>query len=285
MARKEYDKSPMTVIRLTDHNDPHLDIFRNLPTTKTERKVGRFLAEGMWLVRRLLESGWAVESLLVDEQRLDEIGRPIPDAVSVYVVPRGTAERVVGFNFHRGVIACGIRPPRASVRDLEGLEQREWLVPVCVEIQDPENLGSILRNAAALGAQAVVLGPNCADPLSRRVLRVSMGAPFFLPIAYCDDLQADLRWMRSSYGCSLCATVLAEDAERLHQVARDERMVLLFGNEGHGLPPQWHQWADRRITIPMSPRADSLNVAVASGIILHYLTFVAPRLASNPPIR
>jgi tRNA G18 (ribose-2'-O)-methylase SpoU len=265
----------MPIIKVADIQDPRLDIFRNLPTTRVERKVGRFLAEGMLLVRRLLASGWPVESLLADEQRLEEIGLPIPDETMVYVVPRGTAAKIVGFNFHRGVIACGIRPPRLTVQALDVWKQPQWLVPVCLEIQDPENLGGILRNAAAFGAAAVILGPRCADPLSRRVLRVSMGASLQVPLAYTDNPLEDLAWLAAQFGATVWATVLATDAQPLSMCERDERILLLLGNEAHGVPPPLQEAADRRVTIPMAPAIDSLNVAVASGIFLHYIKFLA----------
>ncbi|GIW92805.1 MAG: rRNA methyltransferase [Pirellulaceae bacterium] len=265
----------MPLIRIEDLDDPRLDIYRDLPSARKERKPGRFLAEGRLLVERLLASGWPLESLLVDEQRLEHIEQPVPPELPVYVVPRGMTQRIVGFQFHRGVVACGLRPPNCSPRALPLEPDGRWVVPVCLEIQDPENLGGILRNAAAFGAPGVILGPRCADPLSRRVLRVSMGAPFYLPIAWLEDV-AELDELRRSFQAVAVATVLDDRAQPLPSVVRPERVLLLLGNEGHGLPPFWRSWADCCWTIPMAPPTDSLNVSVAAAIFLYQLTCLCP---------
>ncbi|HET6884353.1 MAG TPA: RNA methyltransferase, partial [Pirellulales bacterium] len=132
------------------------------------------------------------------------------------------------------------------------------------------NLGAILRISAALGADAVVLGRRCADPFSRRVLRVSMGAALRLPLVETDDLAADLSKLRSDWQYQLIATVLDRDAEPLANMSRSPRVALLFGSEGHGLERSLVALCDRRATIPMQEGIDSLNVAVAAGICLHH---------------
>ncbi len=266
----------MPTVRVEDPDDPRLDIYRDLPSTKLEKKSGRFVAEGKLLAQRLLDSGWPIESLLIEEQRLAELDRPVPEELLVYVVPRGTAQRIVGVQFHRGIVACGIRPPNASPYALPLSTQSRWVVPVCFGVQDPENLGGILRSAAAFGAPGALLGPECADPLSRRVLRVSMGAPFHLPIAHVEQPEKDLAALRNEFGATTVATVLDENAEALPDVRAPERVFLLLGNEGHGLDPFWQRWADRRWTIPMSPSTDSLNVSVACALFLYHLTRVVP---------
>jgi tRNA G18 (ribose-2'-O)-methylase SpoU len=265
----------MHPIRIGSIDDFRLAPYRNLRTNKMERKAGLFIAEGMWLIRRLLESSFEVESLLVDERRLEEIGIPIPPDVTVYVAPDGMTERVVGFNFHRGVIACGRRKPNLLIEDVPDLHAGPWILLAGAEVQDPENVGSILRNAAAFGAQGVILGPSCCDPFSRRVLRVSMGASFQVPIVECDDLFQTLNVLRTRYQATISATVLDPAAESLESQNRPERLVLVFGSEGHGLADEWTSFCDKRITIPMNAMADSLNVSVASAIFLHYFTRIA----------
>jgi tRNA G18 (ribose-2'-O)-methylase SpoU len=119
---------------------------------------------------------------------------------------------------------------------------------------------------------AVVLGPGCCDPFSRRVLRVSMGAALRVPIVETRDLAGDLARLRTEWGFELAATVLDSAAEPLHTAARTNRLAVLFGNEHAGLSPEWIALCDRRVTIPMAGDADSLNVAVAAGIVLHHFT-------------
>ncbi|HVW00952.1 MAG TPA: RNA methyltransferase, partial [Planctomycetaceae bacterium] len=140
---------------------------------------------------------------------------------------------------------------------------------VCPDVQDPENLGAIIRLSRAFGVDGLVLGGQCANPFSRRVLRVSMGTVFRLPLFDCPDLATAFDEFRQA-GVQTAATVLDPAAETLAGSTRPERFALLFGSEGHGIAPQWIEACDRRITIPMQGGTDSLNVAVAAGICLHY---------------
>jgi tRNA G18 (ribose-2'-O)-methylase SpoU len=149
---------------------------------------------------------------------------------------------------------------------------RRATLMVCVGIQDPENLGSILRTSAAFGVSMVLLGPHCADPFSRRVARTSMGANFRLPVVESLDLQADLLTLRDEFGVRLVATVLGSEAQPLPEVAVEDRHALLFGSEGHGLDQRWVELCDLRVTIPMRPAVDSLNVSVAAGVVLYHFS-------------
>jgi tRNA G18 (ribose-2'-O)-methylase SpoU len=257
-------------IDLESPDDPRIDVFRDLRGAQGDRRAGCFIAEGMWLVRRLLSCDLTTRAILADRQRVDEIGVVIPEHVPLYVLPDGQTEKVIGFNFHRGILACGQRPPQRMVADLPGLSGPEWLVVACEQVQDPENVGAILRNAAAFGALAVVLGPQCADPFSRRVLRVSMGAPFFLPVIQSPNLLEELAQWRAAWGAEIGVTVLDQEAQALESAVKPRRLVLVFGSEGHGLGPPWRSVADHRWTISMSPMADSLNVAACSAVFLHY---------------
>jgi tRNA G18 (ribose-2'-O)-methylase SpoU len=138
-------------------------------------------------------------------------------------------------------------------------------------VQDPTNLGSIIRSTAAFGCSAIVLGPKCADPFSRRVLRVSMGAALHLPIVESRELGADLRELGAA-GFELVAAVVDPTAEPLSAFQRGERTAILFGSEGHGLAEDWLALCHRRVTIPMQVGIDSLNVAVAAAVVLYQLT-------------
>src|SRR5690606_287049 len=137
-------------------------------------------------------------------------------------------------------------------------------IVVCADVQSPDNLGVILRSCSALGVDGVVVGPKAGDPFSRRVVRVSMGLALTLPIVYSQHLQRDLVEMRDRWGVELAAAVLDPGAERLDAAERADRFALLFGNEGHGLDGETVGACDRRISIPMPPGVDSLNVSVAA---------------------
>jgi tRNA G18 (ribose-2'-O)-methylase SpoU len=263
------------MIYIDSIDDPRLHVYRDLTTSKMASRQGVFIAEGMWLVRRLLASSFATHSVLLDERRVEELGVPVPEDVPLYVVPNGLVEKVIGFNFHRGVIGAGYRRPAPRLGELDALESPQWTLVACDETQDPENVGTILRTCAAFGAAAVLLGPKCPDPFSRRVMRVSMGAALQLPILPSSDLFLDLEFLRGRYQAEIAATLLAPQAEPLGQATRPERLALVFGSEGHGLAPAWREFSDRMVTIPMAAGVDSLNVSVACGIFLHYFTRMA----------
>ena len=190
-------------------------------------------------------------------------------------------EDLAGFGFHRGILACARRP---IPRGLEG-----WLPPidrpvtvvVCAAIQDPENLGGIFRNCAAMGVCHVLIGEHSADPLSRRVLRVSMGTVLKASFRQTPQLAADLQRLRGEFQLHLAASVLDPTAPPLDHAPCPQRLALLLGNERNGLSPEVVAMCDSRWTIPMRSGTDSLNVAVASGIFLYH--FSCGRDASGRP--
>ena len=255
--------------RIEQLDDPRVAAFRHVRDRELIRQRSLFIAEGEHLVRRLLESGWAVESVLVTPAKLDAFEPLAKGRAPLYVADEPLVQQLVGYRFHRGVIAAGRRPTLPTVADvIADLPDRATLL-VCPEINDAENLGSLIRIAAAFGVDAMVLGERCSDPLYRRTVRVSMGAVFHLPIVHSDDLPADLDRLRGA-DVELLATVTDDDAEPLSGATRDDRLALLVGSEGEGLHRRFVRVCDRRVTIPMSVGADSLNVAVAAAVFLHH---------------
>lgn len=171
--------------------------------------------------------------------------------------------------FPSGRVGVHQRPLRRSLEQLALSGNEPVTLVVCPDVQDPENLGAMLRNRAAFGVDAVLLGSDSTDPFSRRVLRVSMGAAFRVPIVESDDLERDLALLRNRWKIELWATVLCPRARRLAGAMRPPRLGLVFGSEGHGLSDRWIACCDQQFTIPMPAGTDSLNVAVASGIFLY----------------
>jgi tRNA G18 (ribose-2'-O)-methylase SpoU len=262
------------LIEIHSLDDPRLDPYRNLKQSNLTRWSGIFIAEGEKLTRRLLASDFETASVLLGRSYVAAFASLARPETPVFIVPDDDVEKIVGFNFHRGVLACGRRRPWHGLDEVAESHRDATLV-VCPDVQDPENMGAMLRIGSALGVTALMLGRRCADPFSRRVLRVSMGAALRLPLIESDDLAADLRRLQSEFQYELVATVLAEDARPLERIERAQRTALLFGSEGHGLAPSLVDVCDRRVTIPMQPGTDSLNVAVAAGIILHHYIRVA----------
>ena len=252
-------------------DDPRLAPYRQLKQTNATRWSEHFVAEGEKLVTRLLASGLTVRSLLVGQCHAPRFDETICPQAPVYVVPDAWVPEIVGFNFHRGVLACGTRPRRRTLADLPRPPDLRSTLVVCPNVQDPENLGAILRLGGAFGVDGVLVGADCPNPFSRRVLRVSMGAAFWLPIVEADDLETELAALGHHWGYERWATVLDPAAEPLAGLVRPDRLALLVGSEGHGLTQRWIALSDRRVTIPMQPGTDSLNVAVATGIFLYQL--------------
>lgn len=260
----------MPLIPITSPDDPRVKPYADLRDRQSLARFGRFIAEGDLVVNRLLASDYEVESLLIAEDQLAHVDfRP---EATVYCAPRSLMEALAGFGFHRGILACARRPAAATWDAwLPPLDQPVTVV-VCAAIQDPENLGGIFRNCAALGVRHLLLGEHSADPLSRRVLRVSMGTVLKLSFRQTSDLAADLPRLREEFRLHLAASVLDASAPRLEQAPCPRRLALLLGNERNGLSPEVVAACDSRWTIPMRSGTDSLNVAVASGIFLYHFS-------------
>ena len=262
----------MPRIAIESLDDPRMQMYRHLKASNLLRDGRLFIAEGTKLVERLLASDFQTESVLISERREAEWGPKVPPDVPLYVVPQEIGEQLTGFNFHVGVLACGVRQPDRLLDDTLPRDTARLTVVICPNCDNPENLGAIIRIGSAYGIDALLLGRGCCDPFSRRVLRVSMGSALRLPIIESPDLEQDVRRLRDEWKLELFATVLDDAATPLSAAARSPRAGLLFGNEADGLDERWRSLCDRRLMIPMRRGTDSLNVAVAAGIFLHHFT-------------
>lgn len=256
--------------------DPCLEPFRNLPEKTLRDDKGLLIAEGAWLVERLLVSNLTTIAVLTTEKKCDDFAALVPDDVPLYVAPDDVLSAIVGYAFHSGVLAAAKRPdnpPLAAL--LPDKPDARATVLVCPRITNPDNLGSILRSAAGFGVDGVLLGGQCSDLWRRQTLRVSMGAALQLPVRVSDNLDSDLATLRTAHGVSCVATVLDDKAEKIETSPRDNRMALLLGPEDFGLDAQWLAHCDRQVTIPMGVVADSLNVAIAAAVFLYHFTRAA----------
>lgn len=262
----------MSRVAIETLEDPRIQMYRHLKESNLLRDGHLFIAEGTKLVERLLASDFETQSVLIAERREAEWGHKVPSSVPLYIVPQQLGEQLTGFNFHVGVLACGIRKPDRSIDDVLPRDAARLTVAICPNCDNPENLGSIIRIGSAFGIDALLLGRGCCDPFARRVLRVSMGTAFRLPIIESPDLELDLLRLRREWNMELIATVLDATATPLSDAVRGPMTGLLLGNEAEGLSQSWQALCDRRLTIPMLLGTDSLNVAVAAGIFLHHFT-------------
>jgi tRNA G18 (ribose-2'-O)-methylase SpoU len=228
------------------------------------------IAEGVVVVRRLIESPYPVRSLLGVPRRLDELAPDLAALpVPAYRVDADTMAAAVGFHLNRGVLAVA---DRAAPPDPVALARSARLVAVLEGVNDHENLGSLFRNAA-LGVDGVLLGPRCADPLYRRSIRVSMG--HVLRVSFADlpgPWPGALDALRAA-GLTVAALTPAPDAVPLAAAGlAGTRTALLLGAEGPGLSPEALDAADLRVRIPMAAGVDSLNVATAAAVAFHEVT-------------
>jgi tRNA G18 (ribose-2'-O)-methylase SpoU len=247
---------------VTDPADPRLDDYRDLRDRRLNEEGSRFVAESEQVVRQLLRSRLKVHSVLLTAPRLNAMEGAIGEA-TVLVAPQEVLDGVAGFHVHRGCLAIGERPAHARIPD------GARAVVVLEDLVDVDNLGSMTRNAAALGADAILLSPRCADPFYRKAIRTSMGAVFSLPIVRAGTWPAQLVALREE-GFTLVGAVLDPDATPIQQFSPPARFALVLGAEGPGLTAAAKRICDARVIIPMV-NADSLNVATAGAVLLHRL--------------
>src|SRR3712207_2461513 len=243
-----------TLVPISDPGDPRLADYRDLRDvqlrTSLEAEHGLFLAEGEKVVRRAVEAGYPPRSFLMAPRWLPGLADVLdPTDAPCFVVEEALAEQVTGFHVHRGALASLHRLPMPSV---EAVLTGARTVVVLEDVVDHTNVGAIFRSAAALGVDAVLVSPRCADPLYRRSVRVSMGTVFQVPWTRCAtwpgglaDLQAD--------GFTVAALALADDAVTLDDLAADppDRLALVLGTEGDGLSRGAVAAADVVVRIPM----------------------------------
>jgi tRNA G18 (ribose-2'-O)-methylase SpoU len=256
-----------------DPGDPRLDDFRDLTTAdrRPDRPGGRglVLAEGVPVVRRLVGSPYPVRAVLGVLARVEALRADL-DRVDapVYVGSAELMAEVVGFHLNRGVLAAADRAPAPDLARLLATARR---LVVCEGVNDHENLGALFRNAAALGADAVLLGDRCADPLYRRSVRVSMGHVLRVPFAPLPCWPGGVAELRRA-GFTVLALTPRPPATPLSDVnASADRLALLVGAEGAGLSGPALAAADLRVRVPMAGDVDSLNVATAAAIVLYAL--------------
>ena len=170
------------------------------------------------------------------------------------------------------MLASAERRPWPSLEAIVGGPDQPVFLAICPKLSNPENLGLLARIGDVFGIDAILVGPECPDPFSRRVLRVSMGAVLRLPVIVCDRLIDVAGGLAQTAGIALLAAVADPASKSFENVARPPRLGLVLGDEHEGIDPEWLALCERAVTIPMRPGASSLNVAVAAGILIQYWT-------------
>ncbi|MEU7136443.1 RNA methyltransferase [Streptomyces sp. NPDC046261] len=267
------------LITIDDPDDPRLHDYTGLTDVELRRRrepaEGLFIAEGEKVIRRAHQAGYAMRSMLLTAKWI-EVMRDVIEAspAPVYTVTPDLAERVTGYHVHRGALASMQRKPLPAAGEVLRDARR---VAVLESLVDHTNIGAIFRSAAALGMDAVLLSPDCADPLYRRSVKVSMGAVFSVPYARLETWPGDLETVREA-GFRVLALTPAEQATSMDEAAphRLERVALMLGAEGDGLSPRALRAADEWVRIPMAHGVDSLNVGAAAAVAFYAVTTGRP---------
>ena len=237
---------------------------------RTEPERGLYIAESEKVIRRALAAGHRPRSFLMGERWLTDLADVVADAerdgVPVFVGEYDVMKELTGFHLHRGALAAMQRPELPSVASLLADARR---VLVLEDIVDHTNVGAAFRSGAALGIDAILVTPRCADPLYRRAIRVSMGTVFQVPWTRVEPWPGGMAALRAA-GFTVVALALVEDAVSLDELAAEppDRLALVLGTEGDGLARRTVRDADLTVRIPMGGGVDSLNVAAAAAVAM-----------------
>ncbi len=262
------------IIEITDFSDSRLDVYARLTEAQLMNKEfpekGMFIAESPKVISRALDAGYEPISVLMETRHIDGEGKPILErmnGVPVFCAPFDVLTLLTGFKLTRGMLCAMRRKPLPSVKDI--CENKSRIV-ILDKVMNPANVGAIIRSAAALGMDAVLLTPGCSDPLYRRAARVSMGTVFqiewtFMP----DDSLDEIR----SLGFKTAAMALKDNSVSVDDpgLLKEEKLAVIMGTEGDGLSDQTIRSCDYTVKIPMHNGVDSLNVAAASAVAFYSL--------------
>ena len=265
----------VNVIPIDSLDDERLEFFTHLTDVELRRTIepdtGLYIAESSKVIERALRAGHQPRAVITTEKWLKGLENLLVEYdVDVFVGDEGVLEQITGFHLHRGALASMERPPLRTVAEtITGAS----LVVVLDNIIDHTNVGAIFRSVAGLGADAVLITPDCADPLYRRSVRVSMGTVLQVPWTRITDWPMGISELQAA-GFTVVALALSDESVALRKFAETspDKIAVVFGSEGHGLDRRTIERCDAVVRIPMGHGVDSLNVAAASAVTLYALS-------------
>lgn len=254
---------------IDDPDDPRIEIYRDIRERDLIRRHGHFIAEGKTVLQVLVaQDRFPVHSLLVLENRLAGIAElldALPEEIPVYRATQPVMDAIAGFHMHRGILAAA-RIPDGSADLPDSLPPQWSTVLLLSAISNHDNMGAIFRNAAAFGADAMILDPQCCDPLYRKAVRVSVGGVLRVPFFRAPSMDAAVAALdANNFAIAALSPAGTTDIADWRPAPRQ---ALVLGSEGHGLADEWLERLET-LSIAMAPGFDSLNVATAGAIALH----------------
>ena len=263
----------MRPIEISRTDDPRISDFVSVRERDLTGRDGKFIIEGkVTLTTALTRSQFDIESVFLETGRynvLETLLKTLPPTVPIYTADQSVMDQIVGFPIHRGILACGVKKPQTDLDHwLDTLDQAKPLV-LCVGLSNHDNVGAVFRNAAALGASAIMLDEGCCDPLYRKSIRVSAGTALWMPSHFGEP--AD-RLFAALHAKGYCLWTLTPNAGAmsLYKAKPSSKTCIVLGPEGPGLPQGLIDKGEA-VSIPMSSDVDSLNVATALAVTLSWI--------------
>lgn len=272
----------VNVREITDFSAPELDVYARLTenqlVNRAEPEKGMFIAESPLVIGRALDAGYIPVSFLMEPKDVETRGKALLErcgSIPVYVAELDVLTQLTGFHLTRGMLCAMYRKPLPAVEQLCANAKR---IAVLEDVMNPTNIGAIIRSAAALHMDALVLTSACSDPLYRRAIRVSMGNVFQIPWTYFPK-GADWTNQLHQLGFKTVAMALKEDSLDIYdpRLQQEDKLAVVLGTEGDGLAAETIAHCDYTVRIPMSHGVDSLNVAAASAVAFYQLGLLHDR--------
>ena len=272
----------VNVREITDFSAPELDVYARLTenqlVNRAEPEKGMFIAESPLVIGRALDAGYTPVSFLMEPKDVETRGKALLErcgSIPVYVAELDVLTQLTGFHLTRGMLCAMYRKPLPAVEQLCANAKR---IAVLEDVMNPTNIGAIIRSAAALHMDALVLTSACSDPLYRRAIRVSMGNVFQIPWTYFPK-GTDWTTQLHQLGFKTVAMALKEDSLDIYDpsLQQEDKLAVVLGTEGDGLAAETIAHCDYTVRIPMSHGVDSLNVAAASAVAFYQLGLLHDR--------
>lgn len=269
------ENSMSNIIEITDFSAPELDVYARLSEAQLLNREfpekGLFVAESPKVIERALDAGYEPVSCLMEKRHIEGEGKPILERIKdvpIFCAEFDILTQLTGFKLTRGMLCAMKRKPLQSVKEI--CESKSRIV-ILDRVMNPTNVGAIIRSAAALGMDAVILTPGCSDPLYRRAVRVSMGTVFQIEWTFSPDESLD---EIKALGFKTIAMALKDDSVSIDdpRLAEENKLAVIMGTEGDGLSDQTIYDCDYTVKIPMYHGVDSLNVAAASAVAFYQLS-------------